>query len=60
MLGEEKPAAAGATGPEGTPGRKAEREVRWSMPVVSADGKLTVATVRSADNKDRWFVTVDR
>ena len=29
------------------------------MPVVSADGKLTVASVRSADNKDRWFVTVD-
>ncbi len=56
---EEKPAAAGATGPDSKPGRKAEREVRWSMPVVSADGKLTVASVRSADNKDRWFVTVD-
>ena len=56
---EEKPAAPGATGPGGTPGRKAEREVRWSMPVVSADGKYTVAGARSADNKDRWFVTVD-
>lgn len=41
------------------PDRKAEREVRWSMPVVSADGKLTVAGVRSSDNKDRWFVTLD-
>jgi dipeptidyl aminopeptidase/acylaminoacyl peptidase len=41
------------------PGRKAEREVRWSMPVVSADGKYVVASARSADNKDRWFVTLD-
>ena len=57
---EEKPAAAGSDRHRiRKPGRKAEREVRWSMPVVSADGKLTVASVRSADNKDRWFVTVD-
>ena len=56
---EEKPAAAGATGPEGRPGRKAEREIRWSMPVVSDDGKFVVAAARSADNKDRWFVTLD-
>ena len=39
--------------------KKAEREVRWSMPVLSADGKYAVAAVRSADNKDRWYVTVD-
>ena len=41
------------------PGQKAEREVRWSMPVVSADGRQVVASARSADNKDRWFVTLD-
>ena len=41
------------------PGRKAEREVRWSMPDVSDDGKLAVASARSADNKDRWYVAVD-
>jgi dipeptidyl aminopeptidase/acylaminoacyl peptidase len=53
----ERPAAgAGATPP---PGRKAEREVRWSMPVVSADGRHVVAAARSADNKDRWFVAID-
>jgi dipeptidyl aminopeptidase/acylaminoacyl peptidase len=56
---EEKPAAPGATGPEGRPGRKAEREIRWSMPVVSDDGRFVVAAARSADNKDRWFVTLD-
>ena len=55
----EKPAASGTTGPDGKPGRAAEREIRWSMPVVSDDGKLVVASARSADNKDRWFVTLD-
>ena len=41
-------AADGATGRR-TPGRKkAEREIRWSMPVVSDDGKLAVASARSA------------
>ena len=55
----EQPAATAATGPEGKPGSKAERDVRWSMPVVSADGQQIVASARSADNKDRWLVTVD-
>jgi dipeptidyl aminopeptidase/acylaminoacyl peptidase len=40
-------------------GKKVDRDVRWSMPVVSSDGRHTVAAVRSADNKDRWFVTID-
>jgi dipeptidyl aminopeptidase/acylaminoacyl peptidase len=55
----EKPAASAATGPQGTPGSKAEREVRWAMPVVSADGRQIVASARSADNKDRWLVALD-
>jgi dipeptidyl aminopeptidase/acylaminoacyl peptidase len=55
----EKPAGEGATGPEGRPGRKAEREIRWSMAAVSADGKHVVATARAVDNKDRWLVTLD-
>jgi dipeptidyl aminopeptidase/acylaminoacyl peptidase len=55
----EKPAAAGTTAPDGKPGRAAEREIRWSMPTISEDGKLVVAAARSADNKDRWFVTLD-
>ena len=63
---EEKPEAQGATGADPStssgqarPGRKAEREIRWSMPEVSADGKLAVASARSGDNKDRWLVTLD-
>jgi dipeptidyl aminopeptidase/acylaminoacyl peptidase len=41
------------------PGRRAEREIRWSMPEVSEDGRLAVAAARSADNKDRWYVSLD-
>jgi dipeptidyl aminopeptidase/acylaminoacyl peptidase len=51
-------AASTASRPEG-PGKKAEREIRWSMPDVSDDGKLAVAGARSADNKDRWYVAID-
>ena len=51
---------SGDTGrPSQAPGRRAEREIRWSMPDVSDDGKLAVASARSADNKDRWYVAVD-
>jgi dipeptidyl aminopeptidase/acylaminoacyl peptidase len=50
--------APSAAAPQG-PGKKAEREIRWSMPDVSDDGKLAVAGARSADNKDRWYVTLD-
>ena len=56
---EEKPADPAASGAEARPGRKAEREIRWSMPAVSDDGRLVAASARSADNKDRWFVTLD-
>jgi dipeptidyl aminopeptidase/acylaminoacyl peptidase len=56
---EEKPADPGATAPDGRPGRKAEREIRWSAPTISDDGKYVIAAARSADNKDRWFVTLD-
>lgn len=52
-------AAADAPAETPAPGRKAEREIRWGMPTVSDDGKLTVAGARSADNKDRWLVTLD-
>ncbi|HSC27168.1 MAG TPA: DPP IV N-terminal domain-containing protein, partial [Vicinamibacterales bacterium] len=54
---QEKPDAP--EGPESRPARKAGREIRWSMPVVSGDGKIVVATARATDNKDRWHVTLD-
>src|SRR6188768_2799139 len=42
---EEKPSApAAAGGPQARPSRPAERDTRWSMPAVSEDGKLVVAT----------------
>jgi dipeptidyl aminopeptidase/acylaminoacyl peptidase len=53
---DEKPATEG----DGkAPPKKAERDIRWSMPDVSADGRFAVAGARSADNKDRWFVALD-
>ena len=59
LLRRRRPAAPEATTPEGRPGRKAERDIRWGIPAVSEDGKLVVASARSADNKERWFVTLD-
>ncbi len=56
----EKPAEApGTPAPEGRPARRAERDIRWSMPAVSDDGKYVIASARSADNKDRWHVALD-
>jgi dipeptidyl aminopeptidase/acylaminoacyl peptidase len=54
----EKP-AAGTPAPDARPPRRAERDIRWSMPAVSDDGKYVVASARSADNKDRWHVVLD-
>jgi dipeptidyl aminopeptidase/acylaminoacyl peptidase len=53
------PPVPDAEKPEENAGKKAEREIRWSMPVVSDDGKHAVASARSVDNKDRWIVTLD-
>ena len=35
------------------------RLLNWTMPDFSEDGSHHVVAVRSLDNKDRWFVTVD-
>ena len=63
-VAEQEKRRAGEAGTAGAaetprPGRRADREIRWSMPVVSADGRQVVAAARSADNKDRWIVTLD-
>ena len=54
-----KPAAPARPSETPAPGKRADREIRWSMPVMSADGRHVVAAARSADNKERWFVTLD-
>ena len=43
----------------GAAAREVDREVRWSMPLVSKDGTAAAAMVRAADFKDQWIVTVD-
>jgi dipeptidyl aminopeptidase/acylaminoacyl peptidase len=35
------------------------REVRWTTLLPSPDGRRVVASVRAADNTDRWLVRVD-
>ena len=57
--GAETPEEPAATGPGGRPGRKPEREIRWSMPALSDDGKHVVASARSTDNKERWLIALD-
>jgi dipeptidyl aminopeptidase/acylaminoacyl peptidase len=56
---DEPAPATPASAPPNAAARRAEREIRWSMPNLSDDGKLVVASARSADNKDRWYVVVD-
>jgi dipeptidyl aminopeptidase/acylaminoacyl peptidase len=55
---QEKPAPAEGAAPDRR-ARRAEPDIRWSMPVVSDDGKYVVASARSGDNKDRWHVILD-
>jgi dipeptidyl aminopeptidase/acylaminoacyl peptidase len=57
-VSESEKAPAGVEAENKTP-KKAEREIRWAMPDVSDDGKFSVASARSADNKDRWYVALD-
>jgi dipeptidyl aminopeptidase/acylaminoacyl peptidase len=45
--------------PDGAAERSTDRELRWSIPAVSDDGKYVVAAVRAMDNKDRWLIAVD-
>ena len=35
------------------------RDVRWTLPIVSRDGRYAVADVISFDNKDRWILALD-
>ena len=37
-----------------------KRDLRWTMPFLSDDGKHAVAAARAADNEDRWLVLISR
>lgn len=52
------------TGDEGkpspsTPAPAPKRDVRWGTVMLSPDGQVAIASVRSADNNNRWIVAVD-
>lgn len=52
-----KPEGGPSPEPKETP--KPQREVVWTLPALSRDGRLAVSAVRAADNKDRWLVLLD-
>jgi dipeptidyl aminopeptidase/acylaminoacyl peptidase len=56
---DDQPTLSADDASRGRSGRKPEREIRWSLPVVSDDGAFVVASARSVDNKDRWHVRLD-
>jgi dipeptidyl aminopeptidase/acylaminoacyl peptidase len=58
-VGTPAEASGGTTDKPAAPAKDEPRDVRWSMPVVSKDGKLVVAVARSEDFKDRWIVALD-
>ena len=45
--------------PAAKPDPAPKRDVRWGSPMLSPDGRIAVASVRAADNTERWFVTID-
>jgi dipeptidyl aminopeptidase/acylaminoacyl peptidase len=51
------PAPSAPAAPDRAPSSK--RDVRWGQLLPSPDGRTVVTTVRSADNTDRWLVSVD-
>ena len=54
-----EPSPSPSPAPSASPTEAKYREVLWTLPVVSRDGRHAVAAVGSADNKDRWIVAVD-
>ncbi|MFM8533322.1 MAG: prolyl oligopeptidase family serine peptidase [Acidimicrobiia bacterium] len=45
--------------PAAKPDPAPKRYVRWGSPVLSPDGRTAVASVRAADNTERWYVRLD-
>ena len=60
-----KPAASDDAAPRepsaspAPPAPSSKRDVRWGQLLPSLDGRTIVTTVRSADNTDRWLVSVE-
>lgn len=59
FAGKQKGRTPAKEAKDAKPAKEIDREIDWSMPQVSADGRYVVAWVQAADNKDRWIVAVD-
>lgn len=59
FAGKQKGRTPAREAKEAKAAREIDREIDWSVPQVSADGRYVVAWVQAADNKDRWIVAVD-
>ncbi len=59
FAGKQKGRSPAKEAKDAKPAKEIDREIDWSMPQVSADGRHVVAWVQAADNKDRWIVAVD-
>ena len=45
--------------PAGKPDPAPKRDIRFSNPILSPDGRIAVTSIRSADNTERWLATID-
>jgi dipeptidyl aminopeptidase/acylaminoacyl peptidase len=36
-----------------------KRDLRWSNPMLSPDGRMAVTSIRAADNTERWLAAID-
>lgn len=54
-----RPPDGDAPRPPATPEPTPRRDVRWNALLPSPDGQKVAASIRSADNTDRWLVVVD-
>jgi dipeptidyl aminopeptidase/acylaminoacyl peptidase len=58
-LNEEDRTEKAAAAPAGAPPAPAKRDIRWGTLLVSPDARTALASVRAADNTERWLVVVD-
>ena len=54
-----KPPFGDEARPAAKPDPAPKRDVRWGSPLLSPDGSIAVASIRAADNTERWLAKID-